>query len=60
MIPVLAEGDSIATALFDKYQTVRMPNLSLSGDDIAALLSYLEAQRGASRRQARKDSAPTQ
>jgi protein SCO1/2 len=38
---VLAEGDPIATALFDKYKTVRMPNLSLSHDDVVTLLSYL-------------------
>jgi protein SCO1/2 len=55
---MLAEGDPIATALFDKYQTVRMPNLRLGRDDIAALLPYLEAQSGAPRQQARKDSVP--
>jgi len=54
---MLAEGDPIATALFDKYQTVRMPNLRLGGDDISALLSYLETQSGASRQQARGDTA---
>jgi protein SCO1/2 len=54
---MLAEGDPIATALFDKYQTVRMPNLSLGRDDIAALLSHLDAQSGTPRKQARKDSA---
>jgi hypothetical protein len=33
-----------------------MPDLNLARDDIAALLSYLDAQSGALRRQARKDS----
>lgn len=55
---MLAEGDPIATGLFDKYQTVRMPNLRLGRDDIAALLSYLEAQSGASRHQAESSPAP--
>jgi len=56
---MLAEGDPIATALFNKYQTVRMPDLSLSRDDIAALLSYLDAQSVVPRQQARKDSTPS-
>lgn len=55
---MLAEGDPVATALFDKYRTIRMPNLRLSRDDIAALLSYLEAQSGASRHQAESSPAP--
>jgi protein SCO1/2 len=38
---MLAEGDPIAIALFDKYKNVRMPNLRLSRDDVVALLSYL-------------------
>jgi protein SCO1/2 len=53
---MLAEGDPIASVLFEKYQTVRMPNLRLGGEDISALLSYLEAQSGAPRQQALKDS----
>ena len=51
---MLAEGDPVATALFDKYQAIRMPNLRLGRDDIAALLTYLESQSGASRQQAIK------
>src|SRR2546427_9154174 len=39
-----AEGDPIATALFAKYNNVPMPNLRLSGIEVAGLLSYLETQ----------------
>jgi protein SCO1 len=41
---MLAEGDPVATSLFKKYKPVRMPNLDLGTDDVAALLSYLEAR----------------
>jgi protein SCO1 len=41
---VLAEKDPIATALFDKYKQVNMPNLRLGTEDVSALLSYLQAQ----------------
>ena len=44
-----AEGDPIATALFAKYNNVPMPNLRLSGIEVAGLLSYLEAQGGGGR-----------
>jgi protein SCO1/2 len=53
---MLAEGDPIAVALFEKYQYARMPNLRLSSDEAAAVLSYVEARSGAPREQARKDS----
>jgi protein SCO1/2 len=39
---MLAEKDPVATALFEKYQNVRMPNLALSPDEIAALLGQIE------------------
>ena len=42
-----AEGDPIAQALFEKYNRVPMPNLGLSSVDVAALLSYLEANASA-------------
>ena len=45
---MLAEGDPIALALFEKYQYARMPNLRLSSDEVAAVLSYVEG-RGAAR-----------
>ena len=38
---VLREGDPIATALFQKYNNVRMPNLGLSRDEVSMLLAYL-------------------
>lgn len=41
---VLAERDPLALALFAQYQEVRMPNLRLGDEDVAALLQYLEAQ----------------
>ncbi len=41
---VLASGDPIAKALHQKYQNMRMPNVSLGGADVAAIVSYLEAQ----------------
>jgi Uncharacterized protein SCO1/SenC/PrrC, involved in biogenesis of respiratory and photosynthetic systems len=39
---VLAAGDPIAKELFARYQNVRMPNLSLSTEDVDALLPYME------------------
>ena len=44
---LLAEGDPIATALFQKYQYARMPNLRLSSDEVAAVLSYVEGRSDA-------------
>jgi protein SCO1/2 len=49
---VLASGDPVAAALFEKYRQVRMPNLRLGREDVEALLSFLKAggaQAGASR-----------
>jgi hypothetical protein len=54
---VLAEGDPIAAALFEKFRRVRMPNQNLAQDDISLLLSYLEARSGTPRQQASKESA---
>jgi protein SCO1/2 len=53
-----AEGDPIATALFAKYKNVPMPNLRLSGIEIAALLSYLELHGAAARDLTRQESIP--
>ncbi|MGH6626881.1 MAG: SCO family protein [Burkholderiaceae bacterium] len=56
---MLAEGDPIATSLFKKYNRLRMPNLDLGSDDVAALLSYLEARtRADGEQQPGKDAAP--
>ena len=41
---LLAAGDPIATALFEKYKQVRMPNLRLSSEDVTSLVSYLETR----------------
>ena len=54
---MLAQKDPIATALFDKYKTVRMPNLRLSEGEIAVLLSYLEGLGGASHEHQGQNSA---
>jgi protein SCO1 len=53
---MLAQGDPVATALFEKYQYARMPNLRLSPTEAAAVLSYVDAQSSALRQAARKDS----
>lgn len=53
-----AEGDPIATSLFKKYKPVRMPNVELGTDDVASLLSYLEARsRADSEQRAGKEPA---
>jgi protein SCO1 len=44
---MLAEGDPIAVSLFAKYKNVKMPNLRLGDGDVAALLTYLDAQTAA-------------
>jgi mono/diheme cytochrome c family protein len=43
---VLAEGDPIAAALLRQFNNVKMPNLGLTQDQVAALVAYLEAQGG--------------
>jgi protein SCO1 len=48
---MLAEKDPIATALFAKYQQVRMPNLRLGDGDTAVLIDYLQAQTAAAAHQ---------
>ena len=41
---MLAEGDRVATALFVRYKNVRMPNLGLNSEEVAALLTHIEEQ----------------
>jgi len=41
---VLASGDPIATQLSEKYRGARMPNVSLGGADVVAIVGYLEAR----------------
>jgi protein SCO1/2 len=38
---MLADGDPIASALYAKYRRLRMPNLSLSDEDVQAVIAYL-------------------
>lgn len=44
---VLAEGDPLATALFEKYKQVQMPNLRLTDGETSALIGFLESQQQA-------------
>ena len=41
---VIAEGDPLAIALFEKYKQVRMPNLRLADEDVNALIDFLATQ----------------
>ena len=41
---MIADGDPIGTALFEKYKQVRMPNLRLAEEDIAELIEFLKKQ----------------
>jgi len=43
---VLAEGDPIATQLFQEFNNIPMPNLGLTDAQVASLLAYLESQAG--------------
>lgn len=42
---ILAEGDPVATALFEKYKQVQMPNLRLTDDETAALVDFLQSRQ---------------
>lgn len=42
---MLAARDPTAVALFEKYKYTRMPNLRLSPDEVAAVLSYIEGRK---------------
>jgi protein SCO1/2 len=46
---VLAEKDPTATALFEKYKQVIMPNLRLAPVDLESLLNFLQTQNGTPR-----------
>ncbi len=41
---MIAAGDPIATALFEKYRQIRMPNLRISDEDTASLIDFLKRQ----------------
>lgn len=47
---MLTKGDPIATALFHKYQEIRMPNLLLGLSDVADLVTFLESRTDALRK----------
>ena len=51
-----AEGDPTALELAKKYKTVQMPNQSLGGTDLIAILAYLEAQSSAPGKTAQKET----
>jgi len=40
---VLAGGDPIASALYNKYKKIGMPNLRLGSSDVEDLVSFLES-----------------
>ncbi len=41
---MIAAGDPIATALFEKYKQVRMPDLRVSDEDTALIIEFLKKQ----------------
>jgi len=41
---VLASGDPIAKALFEKHHRIPMPNLGMSEEDVEVLIGYLDSQ----------------
>ena len=43
---LLASGDPIAASLLQEFNDVRMPNLGLSQDQVAAVIAYLQAPGG--------------
>ncbi len=52
---VLAEKDPLATALFEKYKKVQMPNLRLNEEDVNSLVIFLEEQTAAKLKQQAQD-----
>lgn len=53
---MLAAGDPIATALHNKYKRVGMPNLSLSGSQVAELVSFLNTRSNTVAKGTQKES----
>ena len=43
---MLAEGDPIATELLAEFNSITMPNLQLSPDEVASVIAYLENPEG--------------
>ena len=55
---MLAEGDGVAAALFARYKNVRMPNLGLNDEEVAALVSHIEQRSRAALAQGHNTAAP--
>jgi protein SCO1/2 len=56
---MIAEGDPIATELFNKYKQVNMPNLRLGGQEAGDLINFLESQTAAHDKQASPNEKPS-
>lgn len=56
---LLKENDPIASALLKKYNNVRMPNVSISDDEVSYIIGYLEAQTAAHDKEAAGSGAAT-
>lgn len=41
---MLAEGDAIAVELFERFNQVSMPNMSLTRKDVGALIEFMETE----------------
>jgi protein SCO1/2 len=41
---MFAEGDALALKLLDEYQGLRMPNLDLTAEEVAAIVGYIDAR----------------
>jgi protein SCO1 len=55
---VLAAGDPIATALYNKYKKIGMPNLGLGSSDVNDLISFLASRANQAAEKAKKRHDP--
>lgn len=55
---MLQQGDPLATALFEKYRKVIMPNLQVDEEGATLLISFIEHQSEMERKKAAPSSAP--
>ena len=44
---VVASGDAYAVKIFEEYQKQQMPSFNLSGQEITAIVAYIDTQEGA-------------
>lgn len=56
---MLQEGDPLATALFEKYKKIRMPNLQVDPEGAALLINFIERQSEREKSMAAPSQAPT-